>query len=302
MLRRPIHSNSTLVRKLTMAIPALFLGFAAQAQVLPEATVSIKMQLTQKPTSRPMTVAFIPSYQRYYVADGGLAPAPGEMNLIMSNSKVHIFDAEGHYLNSAKPGYDNRSIYFNPNTKQLETITYNISSAAGFAPNTGVFALELSETGDLKETSKDIYASNPAFGDAATMPTYNYDANVYYAKQERSNMVLVVDLKNRESIGQIPLDLKAAGVQSDDITEHYVAYTGIAGEELALLDVDHKAVLIFDLTGKFIGKSALPSTMKLRAQNHLNGLGYTNGMMFVYHEPEGEFGTYYGFKVLEQAK
>jgi hypothetical protein len=39
--------------------------------------------------------------------------------------------------------------------------------------------------------------------------------------------------------------------------------------------------------------------MKLRSQNHFNGLGYTNGMMFIYHEPEGEFGTYYGFKVVK---
>lgn len=293
-------STTTYVR--ILAMPALLLAFTAQAQVLPEAVIGIKMPLTQKPTSRPMTVAFVPTYQRYYVADGGLAPAPGDLDMIVSRSKVHVFDASGNYVNSARPGYDNRSLYFNPNSKQLEVVTYNISSAAGFAPNTGVFSLDLSETGDLKETSKDIYAYNPAFGDAATMPTYNYDAKVYYAKQERSNVVLVVDLKNRESIGQIALDLKAANVQSDDITEHYVAYTGIAGEELAVLDVDHKAVLIFDLTGKFIGKSALPSTMKLRAQNHLNGLGYSNGMMFVYHEPEGEFGTYYGFKVVEQAK
>ena len=155
-----------------------------------------------------------------------------------SRSKVHTFDANGIYLSSAKPGYDNRSIYFNPNSKQLELITYNISSAAGFAPNTGVFSLDLSETGDIKETSKDIYAYNPAFGDAATMPSYNHDSKVYYAKQERSNIVLIVDLKNRESIGKIALDLKVANVQSDDITEHFVAYTGISGEELAILDVD----------------------------------------------------------------
>lgn len=302
MLCLSARSTSAFAKKLTIAITPLLFAIPVQAQILPEAVVGIKMPLTQKPTSRPMTVAFVPMYQRYYIADGGLAPAPGDLDMIVSKSKMHVFDVNGNYVNSAKPGYDNRSVYFNPNSKQLEVITYNISSAAGFAPNTGVFALDLSETGDLKETSKDIYAYNPAFGDAATMPSYNYDAKVYYAKQERSNTVLIVDLKNRESIGQIALDLKAANVQSDDITEHFIAYTGVAGEELAVLDVDHKAVLIFDLTGKFIGKSALPSTMKLRAQNHLNGLGYTNGMMFVYHEPEGEFGTYYGFKVLDQAK
>lgn len=294
--------TAPLLKTTTWAMPALLLAWSAQAQILPEAEVGIKIPLTQKPTSRPMSVAFVPMYQRYYVADGGLGPVPGEMDMASSRSKVHTFDVNGIYLSSAKPGYDNRSIYFNPNTKQLEVVTYNISSAAGFAPNTGVFSLDLSETGDIKETSKDIYAYNPAFGDAATMPSYNYESKVYYAKQERSNIVLIVDLKNRESIGKIALDLNAANVQSDDITEHFVAYTGISGEELAVLDVDHKSVLIFDLSGRFIGKSALPSTIKLRSQNHLNGLGYANGLMFVYHEPEGEFGTYYGFKVLTQSK
>ncbi|MES1987374.1 MAG: hypothetical protein V4440_04960, partial [Pseudomonadota bacterium] len=66
---------------------------------------------------------------------------------------------------------------------------------------------------------------------------------------------------------------------------------------LELLDIDHKAVLVFDLTGKFIGKSELPKDLKLRSHNHLNGAGYANDMLFVYHESEGEFGTYYGFKV-----
>lgn len=76
-----------------------------------------------------------------------------------------------------------------------------------------------------------------------------------------------------------------------------LAYTGIKGEEFELLDIDHKAVLVFDLTGKFIGKSELPKDLKLRSHNHLNGAGYANDMLFVYHESEGEFGTYYGFKV-----
>ncbi|NBQ85720.1 MAG: hypothetical protein EBU03_06340, partial [Methylophilaceae bacterium] len=72
--------------------------------------------------------------------------------------------------------------------------------------------------------------------------------------------------------------------------------------ELAVLDVDHKAVLVFDIKGKFVAKSELPKTLKLRSQNHIAGLGYTNDLFFVYHEPEGEFGTFYGFKVFSAAK
>lgn len=290
----------------TLALAGLLINLldlnAAQAQVLPEAIVGVKIPLASKPASRPMTVAYVPDFHRYYIADGGLGPIPGDMDIAVSRSQIHVYGAAGEFLQSAKPGYDNRSIYFNTNTRQLESITYNISSAAGFTPNTGIFALDLSENGDLKETSSQIFAFNPAFGDAATMPTYDAEGKRYFAKQERSNIVWIVALDQREKVAEIRLDLPTAGALHDDISDHYVAYTGISGEELVVLDVDHKAALVFDLKGKLVGKSKLPPAMKLRAQNHFNGLGYANGMLFVYHEAEGEFGTYYGFKISDQAK
>nr|WP_148218679.1 hypothetical protein [Methylotenera versatilis] len=269
----------------------------SQAAIFPEAQVGIKIPLTQKPSTRPMTVAYIPSLKRYYIADGGLAPMGSDTEAPVSRSQIHAYDNEGKYINSAKPGYDNRSIYYNSNSNKLETITYNISSFGGFSPNTGIFSIDLTETGEVKDTSSDVFGFNPAFGDANTMPSYNAEKNLYYAKQGRSNKVLVVDLKVREQISEINLDLTKAGVAFDDVSDFFVAYTGIKGEEFELLDIDHKAVLVFDLTGKFIGKSELPKDLKLRSHNHLNGAGYANDMLFVYHESEGEFGTYYGFKV-----
>jgi hypothetical protein len=269
----------------------------AQAAILGEAQVGIKIPLAQKPTTRPMTVAYVPALKHYYIADGGLAPMGSEMEAPTSKSKIHAYDEAGKYVNSALPGYDNRSIYYNQNTKKLETITYNISSFGGFSPNTGIFSIDLTETGEVKNTSSDVFGFNPAFGDANTMPSYNPETNQYYAKQGRSNKVLVVDLKVREQVGEIGLDLEKAGAAFDDVSDYFVAYTGIKGEELELLDIDHKAILIFNLSGKFVGKSELPKDLKLRSHNHLNGAGYANEMLFVYNESEGEFGTYYGFKV-----
>jgi hypothetical protein len=270
----------------------------AQAAILGEAQVGIKIPLAQKPTTRPMTVAYVPGLKHYYIADGGLAPMGSETEAPTSKCKIHAYNEEGKYVNSALPGYDNRSIYYNHNTKKLETITYNISSFGGFSPNTGIFSIDLAETGEVKDTSSDVFGFNPAFGDANTMPSYNPDANQYYAKQGRSNKVLVVDLKAREQVGEIDLELEKAGAAFDDVSDYFVAYTGVKGEELELLDIDHKAVLIFNLNGKFVGKSQLPKDLKLRSHNHLNGAGYANDMLFVYNESEGEFGTYYGFRVL----
>lgn len=269
------------------------------AQVLPEAAIGLKIALTLKPTTRPMTVAYIPGLKRYYIADGGLAPMGSEFEAPTSKSQIHAYDEAGKYVNSAKPGYDNRSIYYNPNTDKLETITYNISSDAGFSPNTGIYSIDLSETGEVKDTSGEVAQFNPAFGDAATVPSYDAENKRYFAKQERGNKVFTVDPKLREKVAEITLDFAKAGVAHDDVSDHFVAYTGVRGEELILLDVDHKAALVFDLSGKFVAKCALPKDLKLRSQNHFNGLGYANDMLFVYHEPEGEFGTYYGFKVFK---
>jgi len=285
---------TNIIASTTMSIWLLHI-LLANAQVLPEALPAIKMPLVSQPTSRPMTVAYIAQYNRYYVADGGLGPVPGEDDT-NSKSQVNVYSADGLHLQTSSPGYNNRSIYFNPNSKQLETITYNISSDAGFAPNTGIFSLDLDDKGNLLGSSKDVFGYNPAFGDAATMPTYDAANNLYYAKQERSNLVRIVDLKSREKVAEIKLDLSSAGVRFDDISDHFVAYTGVSGEELAMLDVDHKAILVFDKKGQFVAKSALPADLKLHANSHYNGLGYANGLMFVYYEKLGEFGTYYGFR------
>ncbi len=272
---------------------------AAHAEIMPEAQIGIKIPLAKKPTTRPMTVAHIPQFKRYYIADGGLAPMGGEGEIPFSKSEIHAYDEEGKYLHSARPGYDNRSIYYNPNTAKLETVTYNVSSDVGFSPNSGIYSIDLTENGDLKNTSSDISGFNPAFGDSATMPSYNPETNQYYAKQERGNKVWVVDTKSREKVREIVLDLTAVGAEHHDVSDHFIGFSGVKGEELVLLDVDHKAVLIFNLDGKYVGRSELPKDLKLRAQNHFNGTGYANNMLFVYHEPEGEFGTYYGFKVLK---
>jgi hypothetical protein len=282
-----------------LVISVFALSTPLQAQVLPEATVGIKIPLAKKSTTRPQTVAYVPALKRYYIADGGLAPMGSEFEAPVSKSQIHAYDETGKYINSAKPGYDNRSIYYNANTKKLETITYNISSEVGFAPNTGMYAIHLSETGEVKDSSDEIMQFNPAFGHSSTMPSYDAANKRYFAKQARSDKVFIVDPTQREKVGEITLDLAKAGAAFDDVSDGFIAYTGIKGEEFLILDIDHKAVLVFDLAGKFVAKSDLPKDLKLRSQNHFNGLGYANEMLFVFHENEGEFGTYYGFKVLK---
>lgn len=277
----------------------IFSSATLQAQVLPLAELGIKIPLVKKSTSRPMTVAYIPGLKRYYIADGGLAPMGSEFEAPVSKSQIHAYDDTGKYINSAKPGFDNRSIYYNTNTAKLETVTYNVSSEVGFSPNTGIYSINLSETGEVLETSDEISQFNPAFGHSGTMPTYDAENKRYFAKQGRSDKVFIVDPKQREKVGEITLDLAKAGAAFDDVSDLFIAFTGTKGEELVLLDIDHKAALVFDLNGKFVARSELPKDLKLRSQNHFNGIGYANDMLFVFHDSEGEFGTYYGFKIIK---
>ena len=281
----------------SLVASTLLASAALRAEVLPEAVQGIKITLAKKPSTRPMTVAYIPNYKRYYIADGGLAPMASEFESATSKSQIHAYDDAGKYINSAKPGYDNRSIYYNANTNKLETITYNISSEVGFSPNTGIYSIDLSDTGEVKDTSLEIMQFNPAFGYANTMPSFDAANKRYFAKQGRSALVWIVDPALREKVSEITLDLAKAGAAFDDISDSFVAFTGVKGEELLVIDVDHKAALVFDVAGKFVAKSELPKDLKLHSQNHFNGLGYANNMLFVFNENEGEFGTYYGFKV-----
>jgi hypothetical protein len=263
---------------------------------LPQAQLEMKIPLSKEPSTRPMTVAYIPGEKKYYIADGGLSPIGNEP---FSKSQVHVYDEQGAYIKSFSPGFDNRSIYYNENSKTLETITYNISSAAGFFPNTGIFKLELDDQGLLTNRSDTVSRFSENFGSAGTMPTYDAKNNQYFAKQEKSNIVRVIDASSNEIKKEIALDFSAAKVEHHDVTDHYAAYTNVTGHELILLDVDHKKFLIFNLDGKLVGTSELAKDLKIRAKNHFNGLGYTNnGLFFLYIDSEGEFGTYHAYKVL----
>jgi len=269
------------------------------AEVLEKAELIFKINLKKAPTSRPQTVAYIPVEKKYYIADGGLAPMGSATEAPISKSLIHTYDETGKYIESTRAGFDNRSIYFNQKEARLETISYNVSSAGGFAPMTGIFSLDLDDNGLLTGKSSSISGFAAAMGSAGTMPSFDSKNNIYYAKQERTNEVFVVDAKTYKLIETIKLDFTKPNVEHHDVASHFVAFTEKKNEELILLDVDHKRFLVYDKKGNYKGESKLPKTLKIRAQNHFNGLGYTlNGYYFLYIDSEGEHGSYHAYKVL----
>ena len=270
------------------------------AEINKDAEFIFKINLAKEPTTKPQTIAYVPVEKKYYVADGGLAARGSDYEAPISKSLIHTFDEKGKYLDSTRAGFDNRSIYFNQKTRNLEVITYNVSTAAGFAPMTGIFSLEIGDKGLLTAKSEVVSQPSASFGSAGTMPSHDPKNNLYYAKQENSNVVFVVDAQSKELKQEIKLDFDTPSVLHHDVASHFIAFTEKPGEELILLDVDHKRFLIYDKDGKYQGASALPKSLKVRAQNHFSGLGYTsNGYYFVYIASDGEFGSYHAFKVLK---
>lgn len=269
------------------------------AEINKNAEFVFKIKLAKKPTTRPQTIAYIPGEKKYYIADGGLAARGSDYEAPISKSLVHTYNEKGKYIESTKPGFDNRSIYYNENSFKLETITYNVSTAVGFAPMSGIFSLNLDKKGLLTGKSEVISQPSASFGSAGTMPTYDSKNNLYYAKQEKSNIVYILESKSKKVKKEIKLDFKTPKVMHHDVADGFIAFTGKPGEELILLDVDHKRFLVYDKNGKYKGASLLPKSLKIRSQNHFNGLGYTlNGYYFLYLDSEGEHGSYHAYKVL----
>jgi len=289
-----------MLNKIILIICLTFLNSShAYSEIINSAELVFKINIVKKPTTRPQTVAYVPGEKKYYIADGGLAARGSDYEAPISKSLIHTYDNNGKYIESTRAGFDNRSIYFNEKTSTLETITYNVSTAAGFAPMTGIFSLELNDKGLLTAKSDVVSQPSASFGSAGTMPTYDSKNNLYYAKQEKSNLVFVLDGKSKKLKKEIKLDFDTPKVMHHDVASHFVAFTGIPGEELILLDVDNKRFLIYDRDGKYKGNSSLPKSLKIRSQNHFNGLGYTiNGYFFLYIDSEGEHGSYHAYKVL----
>ena len=277
---------------------AIFAG-SVNAEINEQAELVFKIPLKKQPTTRPQTLAYIPVEKKYYIADGGLAPMGSNSQAPISKSLIHTYDEKGNYIESTRPGFDNRSIYFNTKKSELETITYNVSAAAGFAPMTGIYTLELDDDGLLTGKSNDIINTVFAFESSGTMPSFDGKNNLYYAKQEKSNRVIVVDAQEFTAKKTIELDFKTPNVKPYDVASHFIAFTDVKDNELILLDVENKRFLVYNTAGKYKGESKLPKKLKLRSKNYFNGLGYTlNGYYFVYIDSEGEFGSYHAYKVL----
>ena len=130
--------------------------------------------------------------------------------------------------------FQNESIKINKQDLAIPNQTH--SSNVQFVTKPGIY-----DNTDGLITSKD-YNLKLSTKVADCVPIYLYDSknNLYYAKQEKSNIVYVLEAKSKKLKKEIKLDYKTPKVMHHDVASHFIAFTGKVGEELILLDVDKK--------------------------------------------------------------
>ena len=271
---------------LLVALALIVASLSAEAAVLPTAVESIDLPLST-PHSTPVSVTYIPSFSRYYAADAG------------TGYIARVWDATGTPIGTSAIGPLPASLYFNPNTSLLESVSLDACCTSG--PTTGIQSLTLDGSGNYTGGNTQLLAG-PISGlgsNSWTMPSYNPVANRLYARQAGTADVNVVDRATGALINTITLDLAAAGVTAGDVNADFVGFTGVTDEELAIFDFTNRRVLIFNLTGGYVGGSTLPVGLTVDFYDVNFGNGYANGLFFIYDSAVGANGTYRGFQVLQ---
>ena len=272
---------------LLVAVMLVMASMSAEATVIPTAVESTSLPLSTS-YSTPMSVAYISSFSRYYAGDGG-----------STSSLARVWDAAGTVVGTSTTGVDNRSLSFNPNTSLLESVSYSACCSSG--PVSGIQSLTLDGSGNYTGANTQLLAAPIAGlgGNDQTMPSYDPATNRLYAKQSGTADVNVVDRATGALITTITLNLTAAGVTADDVNVNFVGFTGVSGEELAVFDFTNRRVLIFSLTGGYVGASALPAGLTVDWYDQNYGNGYANGLFFIFDTAVGANGTYRSFQVVQ---
>jgi len=235
------------------------------------------------PTSDYTSVAYHPIHDRYYAADLG---GPG--------NPAYAWDASGNLVNTDNPGVDQRGVYYNPNTGLLESVSYAACCSAN--PVRGIMALDLDAAGDYLGTNTQLLpAPIAALGtNNQTMPSYDPATDQLFASQG-DGTVNVVNRTTGAAQPTITLDLGGAGVVVGNLNRDFVGFTGRTGEELAILDHANLQILVFDLTGAYVGASALPAGVTISDTSYNSG--YTNGLFFIRDETFGANGGNRSFRI-----
>lgn len=206
----------------------------------------------------PMNVAWDSSRSLYYTGGGGY-----------NSNDATVLDASGNILSTNTVEADLRAWFYNPNTGNLELVSYN--AIGGDGVTYGFFTMGRDGSGYLDGTKSAILSSMPGLADSQTMPAYDANANVLYSSTVGSLSVKKVD----RATGSLISTINCTGGPGSN--GGYA--TGYDSDEnwLMLFDSTNSRVMVFDGTsGAYIGSA----TTDVSYPNY--GFGYANKQVWVY--------------------
>ncbi len=178
-------------------------------------------------------VAFVSKNKRYYAAFAGNKYFP-----------LQAFDEKGKAVGEAlKVNTDIRGLWYNPKTQELEANGFGKEPIVRYVFNNGIpYETEILIE-DLKKP------------DAQAVATLDNDSDEILMFHEGA--IYRFNHKTGEALGDYVLKSMP---ESYGINENVIAYTGIVGGEIALLDFQGKKVYLFQKnTGEFTGTIQLPA-------------------------------------------
>jgi hypothetical protein len=223
-------------------------------------------------------VAYNPMFQQYY--GGFLGVTNGDSQFMWSSSGTLLQNTR-----DVNTFFDSRSYYYNPNTGNLESVTYDAKDGSAFF-HLGLVTVGLDGSGNVTLKYPNILPSMPGLPDTQSSPAYDPARNRFYA-YAGSGTVNVVSRVDGSLSSTISLDLASAGSPT---LQGGIGYDP-TNDVLIVMDNVHNKALVFGITGNYLGASQLPANFPLSGY-----LGYTNGQLFEF-DTRGQ--DWQGFQILQ---
>ena len=244
----------------TMTISALLCCFFLLINKVGAQTTIASSDITLAASSTPMSVAWHPSYSRYYAAAGGNPSSP-----------VNTFTSSGAFVASTTHNFDNRGLWYNAGNARIEGSAFSTG-------NIGYYPLDGSGTpnGDLVVTGGGGIPNGQSGGvrNANNGEILFYTGAAYFYRYNASG----------SQLGTVNITIPSgAGFN----TTHMI-YTGISGQEVGFYDATNRIVYLYSISGgTYSYYFALPATAP---QAGSYGFAFANGRFFL-----SSSGTWYGY-------
>ena len=242
-------------KQLLVLLALFFIGFSVNGQKVGFIT-SPNLIINDIATNTPMQVAWDPNLNLYYISTGGQMTA-----------MVSVFNANGEFIASNSANFDDRGIWYDPQTGYIEGNGFAYGGY-GYYPRNDTGML----TGDVVSYCQGYFMPNTTGGQAAgAYDTLNHDVIFY----DGMSSIYIYNLYTGANINAIALNLP----NNNGAYNNNVIYTGITGSEIGLYDyINHQVDLFSYTTGSCVAIYKLPASASSISSY---GFSYANGMVWL---------------------